>query len=451
MQEFYTLVTDVGGAAIANATILGQKVSITNFAVGDGAGNYYTPTSKMTELKREVWRGKPTSVEIDPQNANIMVISTVIPAEIGGFTIREMGLFSEDGKLIAVSNCPDLQKVTLDTGVASELALTMQIAVSNTETIEFKVDPTVIIATKADVEDVKKEIENPEFDDSGTTEGINSFTDFMAKVKSKMNIFEFFKNFKAGMKFILHTGMIVDNYATKEKGFLPDATLVTSLKEQLDEQNNNIGLNNKYFYGDNIDDAVKTLYPNIQWRTNYNFVWRSGTGSSLIGGGSALVQGYYTDENYETQMLLSYSNKIPIAMRYKIAGVWNDWDKIVLNSDLGIYKEIVHTQQTLCNNKVTIMETQIEPGIYSIYTAQYINNAGYASRISLQLFIDDKQIGENVFTTTTEDFVRSLSISKIVNVTTASSVKVKLASTSTNTVLTNTSAYNSYTTILKLK
>lgn len=94
-------------------------------------------------------------------------------------------------------------------------------------------------ALKENAEGVQ-ELKAPSFDDSGTAEGINSFTDFMAKVKSKMNIFEFFRNFKAGLKFILHTGMIVDNYATKEKGFLPDATLVTSLKEQLDEQNKNI-------------------------------------------------------------------------------------------------------------------------------------------------------------------------------------------------------------------
>lgn len=84
-----------------------------------------------------------------------------------------------------------------------------------------------------------QELKTPPFDDSGTAEGINSFTDFIAKVKSKMNIFEFFKNFKAGLKFIVHTGMIVDNYVTEEKGFIPDATLITNLKKQLDEQNNN--------------------------------------------------------------------------------------------------------------------------------------------------------------------------------------------------------------------
>lgn len=95
-------------------------------------------------------------------------------------------------------------------------------------------------ALKENAERVE-ELKAPSFDDSGTVDGINSFTDFLNSVKNKMNIFQFFKNFKAGMKFILHTGMIVDNYATKEKGFIPDATLVTSLKEQLDEQNTNLG------------------------------------------------------------------------------------------------------------------------------------------------------------------------------------------------------------------
>ena len=233
MQEFYTLITEVGGAMIANATILGQKVNITNFAVGDGAGDYYMPTAEMTELKREVWRGKPTSVEIDPQNPNMMVVSTVIPADIGGFTIREMGLFTEDGKLIAISNCPELQKVTLSTGVASELALTMQIAVSNAETIEFKVDPTIIIATKSDVEKAKEELETPTFDDSGTVANIQSFTDFMNDIKSKMNIFEFYRNLKAGMQYVLHTGKLINNTNTTEEGFALDARVGKYLQDQI--------------------------------------------------------------------------------------------------------------------------------------------------------------------------------------------------------------------------
>ena len=374
MQEFYTLVTDVGGAAIANATILGQKVSITNFAVGDGAGNYYTPTSKMTELKREVWRGKPTSVEIDPQNANIMVISTVIPAEIGGFTIREMGLFSEDGKLIAVSNCPDLQKVTLDTGVASELALTMQIAVSNTETIEFKVDPTVIIATKADVEDVKKEIENPEFDDSGTTEGINSFTDFMAKVKSKMNIFEFFKNFKAGMKFILHTGMIVDNYATKEKGFLPDATLVTSLKEQLDEQNKNINgreiMKHLPFNGTdlntiNIDDAsgnfVAGFTNDVTEGTFPNKSWQN------------IVQ--FDTYHFRSQFSVTSDGRgghPKPAIRSWWGSVWSDWYSLVTNSDLPIFETFIPTFNNTDTVAITLQHKVIDGGHIFVTNGDFV-------------------------------------------------------------------------------
>ena len=241
MQEFYTLVTNIGGAAIANATILGKKVNITEFVVGDGNGSYYTPNADMKKLKNEVWRGKPTNVKIDEKNANVMVVSTVIPAEIGGFTIREMGLVAEDGKLIAISNCPDVQKVTLNTGVASELELTMQIAVSNVETIEFNIDPTIIIATKKDIEELKEELESPQFDDSGTADGIASFTDFMNSIKSKMNIFQFFRNFKAGMKFVMHAGQAVNNTATTEPGFFLDGRVGKFLQDQIDEQNKNMG------------------------------------------------------------------------------------------------------------------------------------------------------------------------------------------------------------------
>ena len=55
------------------------------------------------------------------------------------------------------------------------------------------------------------DLQTPEFDDSGTAAGITGFPAFLQKVKSKMNIFEFYRNFKAGMQYVLHTGQIVNN------------------------------------------------------------------------------------------------------------------------------------------------------------------------------------------------------------------------------------------------
>lgn len=80
----------------------------------------------------------------------------------------------------------------------------------------------------------------PYFDDSGTVEGISSFTDFMEKVKSKMNIFQFFRNFKAGMKYVLHTGKLVNNATTTQEGFALDARMGKTLQDQINDVNKNI-------------------------------------------------------------------------------------------------------------------------------------------------------------------------------------------------------------------
>lgn len=151
MNKYYSLVTDTGTAAIANAVLLGNKVDITEFAVGDGGGAYYQPTTDMTKLRNKKWQGVVTAVEPVENQPNVLRITAVIPSSIGGFTIREMGAYNSNGQLIAVANTPDMQKVIIADGVSSELQAVIEIAVSNAEVINFVVDPTVIIATKKDI------------------------------------------------------------------------------------------------------------------------------------------------------------------------------------------------------------------------------------------------------------------------------------------------------------
>jgi hypothetical protein len=161
MAKYYAILTDIGTAAMANAAAMGNKVNITQFAVGDGSGAYYQPTSGMTALKNEVWRGNVSEVVQNEDSSNIIDVTGVIPSDAGGFTIREMGVFDASRQLIAVANTPDTAKVVIADGTSSEMSIKMQIAVSNAEVINFTLDPTVIIATKKDLEKHTKNYENP--------------------------------------------------------------------------------------------------------------------------------------------------------------------------------------------------------------------------------------------------------------------------------------------------
>ena len=147
-RKYFTIITDKGQIKIANAMVYGQKLNISTVVVGDGNGTYYVPTSDMTSIKNEVWRGTISKTEILQDAQKIIRITTVIPAEVSGFVVREIGLLDEDGELVAIGNVPDLPKVALQDGASTELKLVMRLAVKNTEVFSFTIDPHTVIMTK---------------------------------------------------------------------------------------------------------------------------------------------------------------------------------------------------------------------------------------------------------------------------------------------------------------
>ncbi len=149
-QKYFSILTNIGIAQITNAITLDKKVNITHIAVGDGGGSFYTPQADMTALKNQCWKGVITKTE--KVGDNVIAVAGVIPSSVGGFTIREVGIYDADNRLIAIANMPDTSKVAINEGVSSELEVTMQIIVSNTDVVKIEVDPTVILATKADID-----------------------------------------------------------------------------------------------------------------------------------------------------------------------------------------------------------------------------------------------------------------------------------------------------------
>jgi parallel beta-helix repeat protein len=160
-ENFYTILTNVGKAKIANATALGTKVNLTHLAVGDSNGSYYNPTQEQTALKHEVWRGAINSIKIDDQNPNWLIVEIVIPADVGGFTVREAGVFDDQGDLIAIGKYPETYKPVLASGSAKDLFVRMILEVTNAATVTLKVDPSIILATKKDLDAHTSRKDNP--------------------------------------------------------------------------------------------------------------------------------------------------------------------------------------------------------------------------------------------------------------------------------------------------
>lgn len=98
-SKYKTIVTDVANEKFAKYTIGGPKVNIVTAVVGDGNGAYYMPTPDMTEIKNEVWRGKIAKQEINALSKNMVDVKIILDGNVGGFTVREVGLLDEEGDL----------------------------------------------------------------------------------------------------------------------------------------------------------------------------------------------------------------------------------------------------------------------------------------------------------------------------------------------------------------
>lgn len=157
-SKYYSVVTDIGNEMMTAALAAGEKLAVTQIAVGDGGGDYYQPDPEMTALKNELWRGDVNSIEISSSSPNIMIARGIIPGTVGGFTIREMAIFAKTGEMIAIANTPSTPKVTVIDGIINEMTLAIEVALINGTAVSLVIDPNIVTATKADLEMIRNEI-----------------------------------------------------------------------------------------------------------------------------------------------------------------------------------------------------------------------------------------------------------------------------------------------------
>ena len=152
-NEFFTILTAAGRNKLANAVATATPLNLTQMAVGDGdpatpGGAYYSPAEVQTALKHEVWRGSINHLAVDANNPNWIVAELVIPDDVGGFHIREVGLFDGTGAMIAVGKFLESYKPTLAAGSNKQLYVRMILEVANTSAVTLLVDPSVVLATR---------------------------------------------------------------------------------------------------------------------------------------------------------------------------------------------------------------------------------------------------------------------------------------------------------------
>ncbi|AXD62466.1 TPA: phage tail protein [Salmonella enterica] len=147
-NEFYTLLTDRGMAKIASALADKKQIHLQKMAVGDGGGQYYEPTASQTNLRHEVWRGEMNTLTVAPNNPNWLIAELVLPEEVGGWYVREVGVFDNEGELIAIGKFPESYKPLLPGGCGKQVCIRLIMEVSNTTAVTLTVDPSIVLATR---------------------------------------------------------------------------------------------------------------------------------------------------------------------------------------------------------------------------------------------------------------------------------------------------------------
>ena len=143
-QDFYSILTQKGISkqleCIENLT----EFDISYIAVGDGNGSLYTPSETQTTLKNEKWRGEILTHGITD---NKLFVTASLPIDVGGFTIREIGLFDSSNNLLCIGKCPETNKHSSSEGGAQELFIKFYMSITNSELLPLIVQSSQEIAS----------------------------------------------------------------------------------------------------------------------------------------------------------------------------------------------------------------------------------------------------------------------------------------------------------------
>ncbi|MBB6153709.1 hypothetical protein HDC30_000903 [Pseudomonas sp. JAI115] len=146
-SQFSAILTTVGLAKQAAADALGQRWKITDMAVGDANGTDPVPAASQTQLINEHRRAPLNQLSVDPEHPALILAEQILPENVGGWWVRELGLYDADGDLVAVANCAPSFKPLLTQGTGRTQVVRMLIAVSNTSHIELQFNPGVVLAS----------------------------------------------------------------------------------------------------------------------------------------------------------------------------------------------------------------------------------------------------------------------------------------------------------------
>lgn len=152
-QEYYAILTNAGLAYEAQQKAQNKPITLTAMAIGDGNGAAYNPDPAAVALRREVHRQPLNALLQDANNPTWLVCEAVLADNVGGWTIREVGIYTDTGILYSIAKYADSVKPLLSTGSGKQFYVRAIFQTSNAASVTLLVDNSVVMAPRSFVID----------------------------------------------------------------------------------------------------------------------------------------------------------------------------------------------------------------------------------------------------------------------------------------------------------
>lgn len=300
-SQFMAILTAVGEARLANATALGVPWNITQLGVGDGNGAEPMPIRTQTALINERRRAPINQLSIDPNNGSIIIAEQVIPEDIGGWWIREIGLYDEAGDLVAVANCPPTYKPELAQGSGRTQVVRLNILVSSTQSISLKIDPSVVLATRKYVDDLTVRADQAEAEAGAEN------TKGMTSLRVRQSILAWWNSATSfwGRAFVA----LPDSESARTTLGLGTAAIRNSQDSDYDTTASRLMINGAHGLGGDGSTSQNIAESINEWRTNFR-VYNNNTAGAPDAASGTILNIAFPNQYFGTQIIMSLSGEM---------------------------------------------------------------------------------------------------------------------------------------------
>ena len=334
-----TVLTNKGLALITKLVAASTELQISRVAVGTGRVPSGVDPQTMVDLNEYKMDAQIESYGVSPDQSDVAYIAAQV-SSIGvsaGFAVTEAGVFATDpdvGEILYayLDLTEDPQYIYAETDAISKFAeITFNVLIGSVAKVTAYVSPGAL-TKKVDFNAFKESVESPEFDDSGTVEGISSFPSFLETMKSKMNFFQFFRNFKAGMQFVLHAGQIVNNCVTDNAGLPLSAAQGKALMDKYTQLYSDLNTTNNNLSNAGIPTVKKITDLYAIKKSGFYYYDAGATNAPMSSRGGMIVANYLSDSWISLTVVPYASSKIYTNTKYN--NTWVGWAESATKDDL---------------------------------------------------------------------------------------------------------------------